>query len=75
MIFGFLSTSVFTFSLYFYYPCKSRYSDNFLPDKYCFSKAMEENHNQFYNNKREYIIEEYNYSYYPSLKEIYENYY
>ena len=36
---------------------------------------MEEKNNQFYNNKSKYIIEEYNYSYYPSLKELYENYY
>ena len=74
-IFGFVSTCVFAFSFYFYYPCKNRYSGNFLPDKYCFSKMMEENNTQIYNNKSEYIIEEYNYDSYPSLKEIYESYY
>jgi len=75
MIFGFITSSVFAFSLYFYYPCKNRYSDNFLPNKYCFSKKMDTNITHFYNNKSEYIIEEYNYDHYPKLKEIYEVYY
>ena len=74
-IFGFASTCVFAFSFYFYYPCKNRYSGNFLPDKYCFSKILETNSTQIYNNKNEYIIEEYNYDSYPFLKEIYESYY
>ena len=75
MIFGFITSSIFAFSLYFYYPCKNRYSDNFLLNKYCFSKKMDTNITHFYNNKSEYIIEEYNYDSYPCLKEIYESYY
>ena len=74
-VFGLISAGIFAISPFLlYYPCKSRYSDNFLPDKYYFSKMIETNISALNNGTSEYIIEEYNYQDYPILKELYDIY-
>lgn len=73
--FGIASTSIFIISTYFFYPCKNRYSDNFLSDKYSFTKIETINISKYYSKNITYSIEEYDYKDYPYLKEIYNIYY
>ena len=74
-VFGITSTIIFIFSSYLFYPCKNRYSNNFLPDKYSFIKTQKVWISNYYSREYNLTIEEYDYEDYPYLKEIYNIYY
>ena len=75
IVFGLISTGIFSVSPFLYYPCKNRYSNYFLSDRYEYSRKevirVSEYENYEYNN----IIETYYYEDYPYLEEIYNIYY
>ena len=74
-MFGIISAGIFAISPFLYYPCKSRYSKYFLPDKFCLYKNETVKYSEYYTWTYKYIIEEYNYENYPYLKEIDNIYY
>ena len=75
LIFGMISAGVFIFSPYFYYQCKNRYSDNFFPKRYNFTKTDKTWSSYYYGMESNYLIELFDYEDYPYLEEIFNIYY
>ena len=71
LIFGMISAGVFIFSPYFYYQCKNRYSDNFFPKRYNFTKTDKTWSSYYYGMESNYLIELFDYEDYPYLEEIF----
>ena len=74
-IFGIFSAGIFIFSPYLYYNCKNRYSDNFFPNNYTYTKTQKIRYYYDYSIEDSYIVETYDYKEYYFLGEIYNIYY
>ena len=75
LVFGIISAALFIWSPYLYYPCKNRYSDNFYPKKYNYTKTEKSWSSYYYGMESSYLIELFDYEDYPYLEEIYNIYY